>query len=655
MGLSYSYVIPPIGQIDNNVVREMFDDVKAYLDAFVPSGGAAPIDASYVTLGTSALLTSERVLTAGTAISLTDGGAGSTVTIANTGVTSLVAGTGISLNAGTGAVTITNTNATSGATTALDNLAAVAINTSLLPGSSDAIDLGSASKYYQDAYIGREIVFHKSGDLATTLLIKPPAGLTSWTLTLPTSGGTNTYLLSTNGSGTTSWVAPTDTSGLATVALDNLSGVAINTTLKSDTDNTDDLGSAGINWRHVYTKDLVLRSGAVASNIITFKAPGTMSGDYTFTLPTTGGTNNYVLTTNGSGTTSWTDPGTFPTGANTALSNLASVAVNTTISSDTNNTDDLGTSSIQWKTIYGINLQSGLAGAPGSLQIYPVTASKGSILLSATDNAGNFNLSLTNASLAASRVYTFPDAGASANFVMSEGTATINGAKTFGSAVTITTSTANTLVVSTDQATTEVSIDNTATDGDPFLSWKLSGTKQFSMGVNDGASDVLQIGTTAIDTGTMWQATAAGEITQPLQPSFLMVNSAGATDVTGDGTAYTVLWPTGIYDQNSDFSSNTFTAPVTGRYLLSAHVFVRGLTSSHTPIVLSIVTSNREYRCTYVGGTSTLTGIPLSVTAIADMDAADTATTVVTVSGGTKVVDIDNDAKQNYFSGSLIN
>ena len=44
-------------------------------------GGGAPTTVSYVTLGTNATLTSERVLTAGTDISLTDAGAGSTVTV----------------------------------------------------------------------------------------------------------------------------------------------------------------------------------------------------------------------------------------------------------------------------------------------------------------------------------------------------------------------------------------------------------------------------------------------------------------------------------------------------------------------------------------------------------------------------------------------
>jgi len=44
-------------------------------------GGGAPVGASYVTLATNGSLTHERVLTAGTNISITDGGAGSTVTV----------------------------------------------------------------------------------------------------------------------------------------------------------------------------------------------------------------------------------------------------------------------------------------------------------------------------------------------------------------------------------------------------------------------------------------------------------------------------------------------------------------------------------------------------------------------------------------------
>ena len=50
---------------------------------------------------------------------------------------------------------------------------------------------------------------------------------------------------------------------------------------------------------------------------------------------------------------------------------------------------------------------------------------------------------------------------------------------------------------------TEVQIDNSATDGDAFLSFQLSGTSVFTMGVDDGDSDKFKIGTTAIGTGTM--------------------------------------------------------------------------------------------------------------------------------------------------------
>lgn len=44
----------------------------------------------------------------------------------------------------------------------------------------------------------------------------------------------------------------------ATTALDNLASVAINTSLISDTNNTDDLGSTSILWRHTYTNDIEL-------------------------------------------------------------------------------------------------------------------------------------------------------------------------------------------------------------------------------------------------------------------------------------------------------------------------------------------------------------------------------------------------------------
>ena len=90
--------------------------VRGDWDGFLTGGGGgsgAPTDAEYVVMTLNGTLTNERVLAAGSGISLTDGGAGSNATIANTGVTSNVAGTGISVSSATGASTITNTGVTS--------------------------------------------------------------------------------------------------------------------------------------------------------------------------------------------------------------------------------------------------------------------------------------------------------------------------------------------------------------------------------------------------------------------------------------------------------------------------------------------------------------------------------------------------------------
>lgn len=65
-------------------------------------------------------------------------------------------------------------------------------------------------------------------------------------------GGVGTTLYSKEtGAGNTGWVAIAAGSGAAT-SLNNLASVAINTTLVSDTNNTDDLGTSGINWRDLY-------------------------------------------------------------------------------------------------------------------------------------------------------------------------------------------------------------------------------------------------------------------------------------------------------------------------------------------------------------------------------------------------------------------
>ncbi len=82
-------------------------------------GGGAPTDAQYLTLATNATLTDERVLTAGTGITITDGGAGSTATVA---VSSSVVTT-------TGTQTLTNKTLTAPVISSISNTGTVTLPT----------------------------------------------------------------------------------------------------------------------------------------------------------------------------------------------------------------------------------------------------------------------------------------------------------------------------------------------------------------------------------------------------------------------------------------------------------------------------------------------------------------------------------------------
>lgn len=143
---------------------------------------------------------------------------------------------------------------------------------------------------------------------------------------------------------------------------------------------------------------------------------------------------------------------------------------------------------------------------------------------------------------------------------------------------------------------------------------------------------------------------------QPLQPAFLAYLSADAVDVTGDGTQYTVPCDTEVFDQGANYVPGTgvFTAPVTGRYLLSATAGMTGVLSGHTTATLRIVTSSRTYTTTQtLPATAGTYAFDLQV--VANMTAGDTASMSMQVSGSTKVVDLTGSSSpRTHFSGALL-
>ena len=115
-----------------------------------------------------------------------------------------------------------------------------------------------------------------------------------------------------------------------------------------------------------------------------------------------------------------------------------------------------------------------------------------------------------------------------------------------------------------------------------------------------------------------------GAITKPLQPAFMARPSANQNNIA---TNATIVFGTEVFDQNGDFSSNTFTAPVTGRYQLDVTLRANSLDTAASYNRIYLVTSNRNYETIYdLGG---LSGDPaywnFNINVLADMDASDTA------------------------------
>jgi hypothetical protein len=182
----------------------------------------------------------------------------------------------------------------------------------------------------------------------------------------------------------------------------------------------------------------------------------------------------------------------------------------------------------------------------------------------------------------------------------------------------------------------------------------------------DAGSGIYRIGTDnwamSAAGAKVWETTAAGEITKPLQPCFLSYSDTQQTDVTGDGSAPTVAFNAEVFDKGADFNTGTytFTAPITGKYSLSTLIRCQGIDSTHEYMVITLVTSNANYQTLVpVNSAASITQVIGVSMAAVDMDANDTAYVVAEVGVGNKVVDIYGTGyganTRTWFSGSLQN
>jgi len=153
------------------------------------------------------------------------------------------------------------------------------------------------------------------------------------------------------------------------------------------------------------------------------------------------------------------------------------------------------------------------------------------------------------------------------------------------------------------------------------------------------------------------QYTNLGKHKASKQPAFFAYNTTAPQNVTGDGTGYTVVFDTELFDQDNNFDgTSTFTAPVTGKYQFNCAVLMQNAAAMSPQLALTIAGTSAQTYTMYNQASCWTGNNSLNLAMIVAMTAGDTATVVVSFGGGAKTVDVYGAAgdPRTQFSGFLV-
>jgi hypothetical protein len=146
------------------------------------------------------------------------------------------------------------------------------------------------------------------------------------------------------------------------------------------------------------------------------------------------------------------------------------------------------------------------------------------------------------------------------------------------------------------------------------------------------------------------------------QPCFSVCTSANGTDVTGDGTWYTIPFDTVIYDDNLDFdtTNNWYVVPATGLYLLNFKLALAGFTTTHQYLKMQALVYDGSYTeyyfCPYLPIPDDWAGLIVNIeyNLLIPLVLNDHVILRCAVLSGTKVVDIRTGDFQSSSQATII-
>ena len=179
--------------------------------------------------------------------------------------------------------------------------------------------------------------------------------------------------------------------------------------------------------------------------------------------------------------------------------------------------------------------------------------------------------------------------------------------------------------------------------------------QDYHIGLDDSADTLVTGKGSALGTTTSMSFDANGIVTKPLQPAFYAHQNGTHVYNIAPNAARAVAFSTELFDVNGDFSSNTFTAPVTGKYALGVSLRLENIDAAANFYIVTIVISNLSAQAIFdpdVGNDRTHLQVTFST--LTHMDANDTASVTINQNSGAAQTDIQGDATDTFFYGHLV-